>query len=369
MRIGFLSIWFQRGATFITKTLMKALESPKNELFVFARTGAVFGVNKMESGAEWDIPNLTKYHSYKVHPTDLIDWINKNKLDIIIFNEEYNFSMVEQVREKTSAKIITYLDFYIDSWEGSMGIYDEVWCSTKRSFNMVKDICNARYIGWGVDTELFKPTKEVISNVKREYIDKKGIFFPKSDKFTFFHNAGWLGNNYRKNTPLVIDGFNRASEQNLDITLFVHAQAGLEKLPQETIKIIETNDRIVYFIGDLPHPGLYYKGKILLFISKLEGLGLPLLEGMSCGLPVIATDEPPMNEFVTDGFNGDLIPVIDHAVRYDNVAFPEAVIDYEKFINKLLNFNDRVEKGKNARDFILEHYSLEGFKKKIQELI
>jgi len=367
MRIGFLTIWFERGATYITKTLIKAIEG--HELFVFARTGAVFGVSQMEFGEGWEIDNLKRYHAYKVHPPDFVDWVNENKLDMVVFNEEYDFDLVEQTKEKTNAKIITYLDFYMEAWKERMDLYDEVWCSTHRSYDMVKDFCNAKYIGWGVDTDLFKPTPEIMSNVKRDYVKSKNMFFPKSTKFTFFHNAGWLGNNYRKNTPMVIKGFDEASKQNLDITMFIHSQAEYTKLPPEIIEIIQNNDRLVYFIGNIPHPGMYFKGNILIFISKLEGLGLPLLEGMASGMSVIATDEPPMNEFVNDGITGDLIPVVNRVPRYDNVIFPEAVLDYNAFVDKLLNFQNRIEKGENARNFIEKNFSMENLKSKMKELL
>lgn len=367
MKIGLISLWFQRGQGYITKTLMQALD--EHELFVFARTGAVFGTHVMEYSENWNVDNITRYHTYKVYPQDFVDWVNDNNLDMVIFNEEYDWELVEETKNKTNAKIITYLDFYKEDWKDKMKLYDEVWCSTKRSYNLVKDICNAKFISWGVDTNLFKPEPEIFSNVKRSYVDSKGIFFPPSNKFTFFHNAGWLGNNYRKNTPMVIHGFDEASKKRNDITMFVHAQVGLEKLPKETVDIIHNNKQLMYYIGNVDHPGLYHRGKILIFISKLEGLGLPLLEGMACGLPVIATDAPPMNEFVTDDVHGRLIPVVEQLKRYDDIYFPEEIVDYNKFVNQLINFEEIIDYGRNARIHTLDNFSMELFKKTIKELL
>lgn len=49
------------------------------------------------------------------------------------------------------------------------------------------------------------------------------------------------------------------------------------------------DDRIVFtgFVEDGDLPALYSSAIALLFISHYEGFGLPALEGMSCGLPVI----------------------------------------------------------------------------------
>ena len=52
---------------------------------------------------------------------------------------------------------------------------------------------------------------------------------------------------------------------------------------------------------------------LLPFPTRYEGFGLPLLEGMAAGTPVISTDIPVVNEIVRDGENGLLIPYDDSA--------------------------------------------------------
>jgi len=380
MRIGFVTIWFERGQAYITRTFLKALES-HHELFVFARTGNVFGVDKMAYGDEWEVPNLTRYPKYKIEYNDLINWVKDNKIDILVYNEEYDFELVYRVKEATGVKSVTYLDFYAESWEQYMGVYDQVWCSTKRAYNLVKPICNAEYISWGVDTEMFKPeqTHKSKSNLKSitavDLLWKES--FNDSNKCTFFHNAGWLGNGYRKMTPFVITAFHFASKENLDISLFIHSQVGLEKLPpavnvggkEITMKEMLDNDRLIFHVETLQHPGLYHRGKVLIFVSKLEGLGLPLIEGLSCGLPAIVVDEPPMNEFVTDGFNGDVIPVIQRIARQDNIAFPEAILNTDVLIEKMVNYQDRITKSKNARKFIEDDFTLDHLRINIERAI
>ncbi|MCH7726401.1 MAG: glycosyltransferase, partial [Planctomycetes bacterium] len=41
---------------------------------------------------------------------------------------------------------------------------------------------------------------------------------------------------------------------------------------------------------------LYQDGDVLLFPARFNGIGLEQLEAMASGMPVIATDAPPMNE-------------------------------------------------------------------------
>jgi len=357
MKIGLISIWFSRGQAFVTHTFRDVLKN-NHEVFVFARTGIVFGERKMSHGGIWEVPNLTRYPEYKINPEHLIKWIQDNKIDLVVFNEEYDFNLVHETKKATGVKVVTYLDFYADKWKKYMSIYDDIWCSTQRSFELAKQFdTKVSYIGWGVDTELFKPHT------------KTNIRTATDGKFTFFHNAGWIGNNYRKMTPAVILTFNEASKHNLDISLLVHAQAGLEKLPERVVDIIKENNRIEYRIETVPQPGYYNEGKILLFVSKLEGLGLPLLEGLSCGLPAIATDEPPMNEFVKDQYNGDIIPVIDRVTRHDNIAFPEAIIDADKLVDIMLSFQNRPEKSINARQFIMDNFTLEHLQNNIEKTL
>ncbi|MEK7698934.1 MAG: glycosyltransferase, partial [Planctomycetota bacterium] len=322
LKIGFVSVWFERGQSYVTKTLRDVV-AKEHETFVFARTGFVYDVTdsaggrpKLEIHGYWNVPYLTTFPHYQIPPEVLTRWIHDNNLRMVIFNEEYDWNLVIAARD-TGIQVLTYLDYYKEDWKQYMRLYDAVLCSTKRTFHLVKDICNAHYIGWGVDTDLFRPGES------------------EDKKYTFFHNAGWLGINFRKMTPSVIIAFDAVSSLLPDATLFIHAQVELERLPVEVVTIVRNNPRITYHVETVPAPGLYYKGRILLFPSKLEGLGLPLLEGLACGLPAIATDAPPMNEFVRDGYNGLLVKVATRLTRQDNIAFPEEIIDMADLILKM----------------------------------
>jgi glycosyltransferase involved in cell wall biosynthesis len=46
---------------------------------------------------------------------------------------------------------------------------------------------------------------------------------------------------------------------------------------------------------------LYAMSDCFLLTSKAEGLGLPIMEAMACGLPVVATDTGAITELLADG--------------------------------------------------------------------
>jgi glycosyltransferase involved in cell wall biosynthesis len=73
----------------------------------------------------------------------------------------------------------------------------------------------------------------------------------------------------------------------------------------------DTNERIrqlgienrVVFAGDVPESliGSYYRGALITIMASLyEGFGLPVLESMACGTPVIASAIPPFREIAED---------------------------------------------------------------------
>ena len=60
------------------------------------------------------------------------------------------------------------------------------------------------------------------------------------------------------------------------------------------------------FVPDADLPSFYSAGDAFVLPSFCEGFGLPLLEAMTCGCPVIAADNSSMPEVVGDA--GLLVP-------------------------------------------------------------
>lgn len=96
---------------------------------------------------------------------------------------------------------------------------------------------------------------------------------------------------------LVVSGINQAQREQLNL---LAAAAGVEQH--------------VHVLGYLPDDeliNLYRASDALLFPTRYEGFGLPLLEAMAAECPLIATDIPVVREIVRDGENGLLAPYND----------------------------------------------------------
>jgi glycosyltransferase involved in cell wall biosynthesis len=105
----------------------------------------------------------------------------------------------------------------------------------------------------------------------------------------FIHNAGLVDHDDRKGTRDTIQAFKRVKRP--DIRLLVRMQ--------KPAPLPELDGRIEVRVGNLPDPAeLYWEGDAAVQPSKMEGLGFMVIEPVCCGLPVITTDYPPMNEFV-----------------------------------------------------------------------
>jgi glycosyltransferase involved in cell wall biosynthesis len=106
----------------------------------------------------------------------------------------------------------------------------------------------------------------------------------------FVHNAGLVDPQDRKGTRDTILAFKKVKRD--DIRLLVRMQKEVE-LPS-------LDSRIDVQVGNLEDPAeLYASGDVAIQPSKMEGNGFMVLEPLVSGMPVITTDYPPMNEYVT----------------------------------------------------------------------
>lgn len=87
-------------------------------------------------------------------------------------------------------------------------------------------------------------------------------------------------------------------------------------LEQETLRSVKTSNspkdiRLIGYVPDADLPALYSGALCLAYPSYFEGFGLPVIEAMRCGTPVIAADRTSLPELVGDA--GLLVDPFDEA--------------------------------------------------------
>ena len=304
MNIGIVTTWYESGAAYVSGAYMKAL-SDKHKVFIYARGGR----RKPKGDLKWDQPYVTwderisgKSYMY-IEPEKLKKWVRQNQIEVIIFNEQHNWETVLDALKIDNITIGAYVDFYISETVPFFWLYDFLLCNTKRHYEVYKNHPQAIYIPWGTDLDLFQ--KEDRQNSDKDLV--------------FFHSCGWSPP--RKGADILVNAFQNVTGNT---KLIIHAQRALDEFPLIEA-VVEQDPRIKWIEADVGPPGLYHLGDVYVYPTRLEGIGLTIAEALASGLPVITTDEPPMNEFIVNQQNGMLVEVEEYKQRADNYYWPQSV--------------------------------------------
>jgi glycosyltransferase involved in cell wall biosynthesis len=101
----------------------------------------------------------------------------------------------------------------------------------------------------------------------------------------------------RKNLPMLIQAFNDA---RLPAELELVLAGPLGYRGDEVVRLAGPRIRILGSVDDATLAALYRDAVALCFPSFAEGFGLPVLEALHDGLPVVASDIGPVREIVED---------------------------------------------------------------------
>lgn len=144
--------------------------------------------------------------------------------------------------------------------------------------------------------------------------------------------------------------------------VFLTVLTPLHLLHADDRKLLEEADGVTLIDATLQRAemeSLYRKHQIFLFPSFKDTFGLVLIEALSFGMPIIATDQYAVTEMVRDGYNGFVLP--DHPFTdYDRKTFFMYGKYYDaRFFYQSLFAAQKDGKTKILNDFIkasIRHY-------------
>jgi len=188
-------------------------------------------------------------------------------------------------------------------------------------------------------------------------VDEK-LFYPKQKKSGDNKHITYVGRMDREKGvfDLVESGKYICNERPDVYFTLVGKGRDLDKLKQKTRKM-GLEDRFK-FLGQVDRNRLveiYQDADVFVFPSYHEGLPTVILEAMSCGLPVIATDVRGNRDLISAGENGILVPPRSPGKIAETIT---TLIEDEKLKEKL---------GKNARKTIEDKYTWDAVTNRILE--
>ncbi len=106
----------------------------------------------------------------------------------------------------------------------------------------------------------------------------------------------------RKNYSLLVRAFKKIAQQYPHNLFIAGGKGWLYEEMMTEVDQLGLNHRVRFlgFVADDDLPGLYSQAALFVFPSLYEGFGLPLLEAMACGVPVITSNASSLPEVVGD---------------------------------------------------------------------
>lgn len=181
-----------------------------------------------------------------------------------------------------------YYKFLPFNFKWLMKKFDGIICSSEYSLSQLKNLgislAKCKIVYCGVNHQLFMPTSKKLEGYPSEYILSIGSEEPRKNMANILKAFLVLKKDF-PNLKLIKTG--KASHVNRKNTLYWVNQLGLKN------DIIFTE-----FVDEKDLPTIYSNAKLLLFPSLLEGFGLPIIEAMASGCPVVTSSRKPMSELI-----------------------------------------------------------------------
>jgi len=133
----------------------------------------------------------------------------------------------------------------------------------------------------------------------------------------------------RKNIGRLIEAFQSLANQDIDLVLA--GKYGWGENHMSNLKSQMSNIKEIGFVGDKDLPAFYSGAQVFAYPSLYEGFGMPILEAMACGCPVITSNISSLPEVA-----GDAALLVYPKDEKEIAKAMMALVDDEKLRNKLI---------------------------------
>lgn len=195
----------------------------------------------------------------------------------------------------------------------------------------------------GVDTKRFSPPAADVADFK-----KNNELHPKNKDVPVrvlmsYHHLEYKG------IPDGLYAIEQAKKAGHSIETVMF---GVHDLKPDLPKDIEYHQNI----SEKDLPDLYRSCDIFLWPTQREGFGLPPMEAMACGLPVVGTDAGAIPDYMIDGLTGYMVPI------------KQPKLLAEKLIDLVRNPGKREKMGK-AAEIEMKKWDWEGQTEKLERYL
>ncbi|XRP97069.1 glycosyltransferase family 4 protein [Methanocaldococcus sp. 16A] len=313
MKVGIVSDRLNRTLTgvgnYVYNLIKELSKIDKNIYLINYKENNLFPeLNKIIIKNPFDI--FPKKYSYYFWHLYLNYYLNTEKIDLDIVHSPENVSLF--IKFKKTKKIITIYDIMafcfpdvcnfitrnrykillpktLKTSDKIISISNHTKQDLIKHFKIPEDKIKVIHLAANED---YKPLKEnEINKIKQKY----NLNYP------FILYVGGLAPN--KNIERLIQAFYKLKKQGINHKLIL---TGIKRYKYKSI--FETIEKLnlqkdVIFTGYVPDedlPGLYNAADLFVYPSLYEGFGLPPLEAMACGTPVITSNTSSLPEVVGD---------------------------------------------------------------------
>jgi glycosyltransferase involved in cell wall biosynthesis len=304
-------------------------------------------------------------HTYQSNPLEMLSWMKMAINYIDDFGHDFNFDICLANFAMPGGEVAKHLKnkrnipFVILSHG-----HDIPWFHPKQMFFWhflfyfkIKNILKTSAANIVLTTQM----KAIADKFVGKKYSHKNIIIPNGLEFLHFRkgfnssdteiNALFVGRLVEQKNPLmVVKAFEKLQHFNLPINLKI---IGDGKLKKELENYIFHNQiQNIKILGRMSQSEVFQEmqqAHLLIAPSKAEAMSMSILEGISCGMFVLATNISGNKELIMEGFNGyfvkDEIDIVEKVKLFYNEKFtknyhyPE---DLFKYLNQKYSWNKTV---------------------------